>query len=121
MCKADRSDRYGPCVLQEFRKRGAVEKIMPPWPKPELQRALPIFPGVSMQLLSARYKKWGGSIRWCLAHALDPGNENLLEAGISATNLAALQAAVDPRKAANVSSLTVAATDHITVADRSHG
>jgi hypothetical protein len=70
-----------------------------------------------MQLLSARYKKWGGSIRWCLAQALDPGNEKLLEAGISATTLAALQAAVDPRKAANVSSLTVAATDHITVAD----
>ena len=94
---------------------------MPPWPKPELQRALPIFPGVSMQLLSARYKKWGGSICWCLAQALDPGNEKLLEAGISATTLAALQAAVDPEKAENVSSLTVAATDHFTVADRSHG
>ncbi|KAK9907683.1 hypothetical protein WJX75_008057 [Coccomyxa subellipsoidea] len=39
--------------------------------------------------------------------ALDPGNEKLLEAGISATTLAALQAAVDPRKAANVSECTL--------------
>ncbi|KAK9805693.1 hypothetical protein WJX72_012256 [[Myrmecia] bisecta] len=94
--------------IWEFRKRGAVEKIMPPWPKPELQRALPIFPGVSMQLLSARYAKWGGSIRWCLAQALDPGNEKALEAGIAATNLAALQAAVGhPEKAENVSDRTL--------------
>ena len=77
---------------------------MPPWTKLELQSALQILPGVSRQLLSARYAKWGGSIRWCLAQARDPGNDKGLEAGIAATNLAALQAAVGhPEKAENVS------------------
>ncbi|BDA47800.1 hypothetical protein COCOBI_11-0570 [Coccomyxa sp. Obi] len=69
----------------------------------ELEKALPLFPAVSPTLLRRRFKKWGGTIRWCLERANDPSSEQALEAGIAATNFQALLAAVgNPDEAATV-------------------
>ena len=83
---------------QVFLKRGAHELIMPPWDWQELQGAMPIFPGVDLDRLHHLYQKWGGSVRWCLANALLDDNEAHLDAGIAATDLPALQAAVSGRE-----------------------
>ena len=85
--------------LQSFMERNTEFLVMPRWEKQELREALPLYPEVSEFDMDFLYDKWGGVIRWCLANALWPTNDDSLELGIQSTSLAALQAAIGSQAA----------------------
>ena len=78
-----------------------MDMFMPVWQLKELEGARHLFPGVSKHRLHELFSKWGGSVRWCLANALGPTNEDKLTEGINCTNLPALQAAVSNQATIN--------------------
>ena len=86
---------------QVFIKRGARQKTMPMWQLTELEGAMHLFEGVKKDRLHDLYRKWGGSIRWCLSNALLADNEAELTAGIDATDVSALQKAITGRAVVN--------------------
>ena len=87
--------------LQVFRKRGALQKVMPVWQLSELEGARHLYSGVKIDRLHDLHRKWGGSIRWCLTNALLADNEADLAAGIDSTDVSALQRAISGRAVVN--------------------
>ncbi|BDA42991.1 probable crinkler effector protein 16 [Coccomyxa sp. Obi] len=87
-------------LLHRFLKDGADERIMPPWTLEELEAAAPLFPNVSRAKMHELFDMWGGSVRWVLARANSPINEEYLVRAIDRTDLHALKLAADRSDAA---------------------
>lgn len=59
----------------------APTKTMPPWTREELDELRPhAIPAVSEAMLSDRYGKWGGSVRYCLEADSQLSDRRLAEA-----------------------------------------
>ena len=71
---------------------------MPVWQLSELEGAMHLFPGVDKDRLHDLYRKWGGSIRWCLSNALQAKNHAEWAVGINSTDVSALETAITGRE-----------------------
>ena len=65
----------------------------------ELERARPLFSGVTPQRLAALFEKWGGTIRWTLANAKLSNNLGELQAAIAESDMRAIYSAAGGRSA----------------------